>query len=84
MTLLHLTDWQEDCLTYRGEVLSGVVAHFCFDWDGLPIDETCIEWPCGCRFSRWRMAIASVRSWFVHRQFNRDCAGVVPDSKEKP
>jgi len=23
--------------------------HYCFEWDGLPIDETTLEWPCGCK-----------------------------------
>lgn len=41
-------DWQEDCLKWRGRILNGVYAHWCFDWDELPIDETCDEWPCGC------------------------------------
>ena len=42
-------DWIEDCLQYRGKVLTGLYGHFCFEWDGLPIDETCVEWPC-CDF----------------------------------
>lgn len=39
------------CLQYRGVVLTGKYAHWCHDWDGLPMDETCVmEWPCGCSF----------------------------------
>lgn len=41
-------EWVADCLQWRGEVLTGRYAHWCFEWDGLPIDETCEEWPCGC------------------------------------
>lgn len=41
-----MTHWEEDCLTYRGEVLTGQYAHWCVEWDGLPVDETCFEWPC--------------------------------------
>lgn len=41
-------DWVIDCLKWRGEVLNGVKSHWCHDWDGLPIDETCGEWPCVC------------------------------------
>jgi hypothetical protein len=37
-----------DCLHYRGEVLTGTYSHWCAEWDGLPIDETCYEWPCDC------------------------------------
>ena len=42
-------EWEEDCIRYRGRLLNGKNAHYCFDWDFLPIDETCREWPCGCR-----------------------------------
>lgn len=38
----------EDSMRWRGRVLTGKYAHWCFDWDDLPIDETCLEWPCGC------------------------------------
>lgn len=41
-----MRDWDDDCMEYRGTVLTGRYSHFCMDWDGLPIDETCIEWPC--------------------------------------
>ena len=39
-------EWIRDCLKWRGELLQGREAHWCYEWDGLPIDETCIEWPC--------------------------------------
>lgn len=56
------TPFQEDCLRWRGSMLTGDFAHWCWDWDGLPVDETCRwetkdhngdpftggEWPCGC------------------------------------
>lgn len=42
-------EWVEDCLKWRGKVLTGVYAHWCFEFDDLPVDETCFgEWPCGC------------------------------------
>lgn len=40
--------WESVCLQERGRVLTGDFAHFCMDWDGLTIDETCPEWPCIC------------------------------------
>lgn len=40
--------WQRDCLRWRGKVLTGRYAHWCQDWDGLPVDETTPEWPCVC------------------------------------
>lgn len=39
-------EWQADCQHWRGRVLTGEHGHWCFEWDGLPIDETCPEWPC--------------------------------------
>lgn len=41
-------EWYQDCMHWRGRVLTGKYAHWCNDWDGLPIDETCEEWPCVC------------------------------------
>lgn len=41
-------EWIVDCKKWRGEVLVGKYRHWCFKWDGLPIDNTCMEWPCGC------------------------------------
>lgn len=42
-------EWIADCLKWRSRVLVGEKAHWCHDWDGLPIDETTeeIEY-CGC------------------------------------
>jgi hypothetical protein len=43
-----MTEWEEDCLRWRGRILTGAHKHWCWDWDGLPIDETTPEWPCEC------------------------------------
>lgn len=43
MRKTHIDDvaqWQRDCLHWRGRVLMGRFAHYCGDWDGLPVDET--------------------------------------------
>lgn len=46
MTLLEDDqDWIQDCLPY-GRVLTGKYSHWCLDWDGMPIDETCPEFEC--------------------------------------
>jgi hypothetical protein len=43
------TEWPADCETERGRLLSGTWAHYCFDWDGLPVDETTWEFSsCHC------------------------------------
>ncbi len=44
-------EWIDDCEKWRGRLLEGKWAHWCADWDGLPIDETCPEWPCACATS---------------------------------
>lgn len=41
-------EWRGDCLRWRGMLLTAAHAHWCPEWDGLPIDETSLEWPCGC------------------------------------
>jgi hypothetical protein len=41
-------DWIVDSLRERGRVLTGRMGHWCEEWDGLTIDESCPEWPCGC------------------------------------
>lgn len=40
-------EWVEDCLKWRGHVLTGKKAHWCSDWDDLPMDETCLEYKKG-------------------------------------
>lgn len=52
-------EWQDDCLHWRGQVLRGRASHWCWEWDGLPIDETCSEWPCGC----WWYRMVWFSSW---------------------
>ena len=48
------SDFTDDCMRWRGRVLNGDYAHWCPDWDGLPIDETCNEWPCNCGYKEWK------------------------------
>jgi len=42
------TEWERECLRWHKRILTGEKAHWCDDWDGLPVDETCTEWPCSC------------------------------------
>jgi hypothetical protein len=39
-------DWEEDCMKWRGKVLTGKKAHWCCEWDFLPVDETTPEFEC--------------------------------------
>jgi hypothetical protein len=51
-----MPDWKADCLKWRGHELTGQYAHWCPDWDGLPVDDTCPEFPCACfapQAKRW-------------------------------
>lgn len=42
-------DWKEDCMKWWGKILTGDKAHWCPEWDDLPIDETCDEFRfCQC------------------------------------
>ena len=42
-------DWIEDCMHHHGKVLTGKYAHWCPEFDFLPIDETCFEFEyCTC------------------------------------
>lgn len=46
-------DWIQDCLEAYGDVLRGKKAHWCPDWDFMPIDETCDEIEgCTCEFKQ--------------------------------
>lgn len=35
-----------DSYRWRGRILTSAYAHYCYDWDGLPVDETTPEWDC--------------------------------------
>jgi hypothetical protein len=42
-------EWHEDCMKWWGCILVGEKGHWCWDWDELPIDETCKEFEfCHC------------------------------------
>ena len=49
MADISSVEWLNDCAHWRGVVLTGKYAHWCYDWDGLPVDETTPEWDgCSC------------------------------------
>ena len=39
-------NWDQDCIRWMGRLLIGKYAHWCPEWDYLPIDETCMEFTC--------------------------------------
>ncbi len=50
-----MPEWEIDCMNYYGKVLEGEYAHWCNEYDGLPIDETCIEFQ-NCLCFEWEGA----------------------------
>jgi len=45
----RMTEFEEECLRWHGRNLTENYAHYCPDWDYLPIDETCVEFQsCTC------------------------------------
>jgi hypothetical protein len=52
MWTLGDSEFQKDSLHWNGRILTGRFRHWCYDWDQLPIDETCEEFECCvCNFS---------------------------------
>ena len=44
-----MNQWEADCVHWYGRPLKGNFGHYCSEWDGLPIDETCMEFAaCTC------------------------------------
>jgi hypothetical protein len=44
-------EWKEDCIHHHDRVLTGKYAHWCPEFDYLPIDETIDEFEyCLCEF----------------------------------
>ena len=44
--------WEFECAKWRGRVLRGPDAHYCCDWDFLPVDATTPEYSCCVCFSK--------------------------------
>ncbi len=41
--LEEISEFDQDCQHHYGKILTGKYKHYCNEFDGLPIDETCIE-----------------------------------------
>lgn len=42
-------DWPSECRRWYGRELTGRYAHYCEEWDYMPLDETCEEFlACRC------------------------------------
>jgi hypothetical protein len=42
----ELDSWEKNCLFEHGVILMGNKRHYCYDWDLMPIDETCAQFEC--------------------------------------
>lgn len=67
------TEWEIDCIYWLGRVLNGKYAHWCHDWDDLPIDETCTEFT-GCHCYDQTEEIKSIKA-DLWEQFDADWKG---------
>lgn len=49
------SEWNDDCMKHHGRTLIGKKAHWCWDWDCMPIDETTPEIDgCACEIGMGR------------------------------
>lgn len=56
--------WITECRNYYGEVLTGWYAHWCNEWDGLPIDWKSSEFTCcSCYSSPLFKLLRAIRTW---------------------
>lgn len=59
-----MTEWEQDCIREYGKRLTGDYAHWCPEWDGLPVDETCVEFfACASCFPGDKRAKALAGKW---------------------
>jgi len=45
-------EWAKESKKERGRVLDGSYRHYCWEWDGMTMDDSCPEWPCHCLWYR--------------------------------
>ena len=62
-----MTEWEQDCLKWRGTVLHGPDAHWCNDWDGLPVDAWTPEYS-ACH--ERKTLLGRICNWLYMRWFN--------------
>jgi hypothetical protein len=46
------SEWEADCIRWRGKILRGPDAHWCNDWDGLPVTAFTAEYDCCTDFKK--------------------------------
>lgn len=80
--------WDEDCLRWHGTILRGPDRHWCWDWDGLPIDATCREYQgCTCEKTFLGKIVGNIKGrWWrrFERQLTAEEIEELLSSKENP
>ncbi len=59
--------WEADCMYWRGKVLRGPDAHWCNDWDGLPVSAFTMEYDC-CHEKK--TLLGRICNWFYVLYWN--------------
>lgn len=60
--------WINDCIRWRGKVLNGPDAHWCYDWDDLPVDAFTPEYDCCVCYKK--TLLGKLCNWFYMLWFN--------------
>ena len=63
----RIPQWEEDCLKWRGKVLHGPDAHWCLDWDELPVSAFTSEYA-ACQERKTRLG--RICNWFYMLWWN--------------
>lgn len=72
---LRSKEWRQDCLTHHHRVLTGEYAHWCHDWDGLPLDASCHEITCCECFPEDDKKLRKIKEGWrlqLHEQWKRE------------
>lgn len=68
------SDWETDCLHWYGKILRGPDAHWCLEFDDLPINAWCSEYQaCLCKKSMLGKMIGWAMKFYWNRKFQKYC-----------
>lgn len=80
-----MSEFDQDSLHFHGHLLTGKYKHFCNEFDGLPIDETCIEFAyCLCFQSTKEVKDLQYKQHLVVERLNgKNIEGVATDLHQR-
>lgn len=68
----HPDEWINDCSQYWSRTLIGLYAHYCFDWDLKPIDETLEEFKyCLCNKETIKQSNLYAEEVYMEKHVNK-------------